>query len=276
MKKLLSIALISSVGFSYTLFMPYGSYVDYSKKISKEKAYDGGVYLSYFKWPFKVELGGEYLDIKYKSSSNINDYIEKDATFVFNNYIGKNYLIKAGIRDMFVKQDSYDNNKVWIAGILYYEYLKYNLGVDYYYSSYNNFNVKQFTPHFGFNFGNYYSDIGSFYLDTKVNFIKISNQIKANSRDDNYVDMDIALSNYKGPWTTTLKGTFGRSSYKVSNGGFVVYNLGDEYKYSFGLDISYRFNKFNTLTIGYKRDKFIQNNIDAFSNSYLLTYSLSF
>ena len=275
MKKLLSIALITTLGFSSAVFMPYGSYIDYSKESAKDKAVDGGIYFSYYSWPFKLELGAEYLDIDYKS--NINDYIEKDVTLIGRHYIGNNFEFKLGIRGMFSSQGSEDNyDEVLMVGLLFYKYLKYNVGLNYYHSMYDGFYVNQFSPHFGINFGNYYSDIGSFYLSLGANFISISNENNANTKDDKYIDADFLLTNYQGPWATTIKASVGKNSYKVANEGFVVYNLGEEYKYSFGLDISYSIDKFNTFTIGYNRSKFTTNGNDAFSNTYLLSYSLSF
>ncbi len=277
MKKLLSIALLISFGISAPItVMPYGSFINYTKNTNKDKGYLGGIYSNYFKWPFKLEMDGEYLKITYKDTTP--DYYEKDLTFVGNYFIGNNYKIKAGIRNMFIHQkgssDSYD--KVLIAGILYYKYLKYNAGIDYYYSTYDNFHINQITPHFGFNFGDYYSDAGSFYLNTSVNFIKISNKTIANTPKDSYVNTNISLSNYKGPWTTTLKASLGKSAYKVEDGGFVVYNLGEEYHYSFGINISYSIDKTSALKIGYTRSRFEENNQKAYSDVYVASYVLSF
>ena len=277
MKKLLFIALLSTLGFSYTLVMPYGAFIDYSDDTIKDIAYDGGVYIDAFKFPFKIELGGDYLKIRYKKNL-VSDYYEKDLTAIGHYYIGNNYEIKAGIRNMYIDQNGNDDkyDKVLIGGILYYKYLKYNLGLDYYYSTYDNFDVKQFTSHFGFNFGNYYSSEGAFYFDMKLNFIKVSDRIKANTKHSNYIDGDISLSNYQGPWTTTIKASYGKNVYKVANGGFVVYNLGEEYKYNVGINISYKLNRVSALTIGYTNTHFKESNKNAYSNSYLISYSISF
>ena len=279
MKKLLSLALLASLGFSYgKVVLPYGSYIDYSKNTIKDKAYDGGIYFSYFQSPFKLEMAGEYLDLKYKKSSYVKDYIEKDFTFVGDYFIGYNYKLKAGIRNMFISQsgnsDNYD--KVFILGVLYYQYLKYNFGVETFYSTYDGFNVTQFTPHFGYNFGNYYSTIGSFYAEAKLNYINISDKQKADSNEDSYLNTDLKLSNFKGSWTTTLKASLGKNAYKIAEGGFVAYNLGEEYKYSVGIDISYAINKTNSFKVGFSRSKFEENNKDAYSNVFVASYSYSF
>ena len=281
MKKLLSIALIASLGFSANLtIMPYGSYIDYTKNSVKDEAFDGGVYASCFKWPFKVELDGEYLKINYRNSTFIPNYYEKDLTFVGHYFIGNHYQIKLGIRNMFIDQkyNSDDYDKVLIGGVSYYKYLKYNVGIDYYYSTYDGFHVSQITPKAGVYFGNYYSYMGSFYLNGDVNFINVSDKKAAGTKNNGYVNGDISLTNYQGPWATTIKGSIGVNTYKVANGGFVVYNLGEEYHYSYGLDVSYRLNKRSSFKIGYDRSKFknTTTNKKAFSNVYVASFTYSF
>ena len=276
MKRLLSIALLASFGFSagFTI-MPYGSYIDYSGSL-KDSAKLGGIYASYFKSPFKIETDGEFTKIKYNSS--ISNYYQRDLTLIGHYYIGYNYEIHAGVHNIFISQinnpDHYQ--KVLFGGVEYYKYLKYNTGVDYYYSDYRGFNVKQITPKVGFNFGNYYSNIGSFYAQVKVNYINISDKNKAASKDDKYLNTDLKLSNYQGPWTTTLKTSLGKNSYKVDDNGFVVYNLGEEYKYSYGIDMNYALSKKNSIKAGFTRSKFEENNKDGYSNTFLLSFATSF
>jgi hypothetical protein len=72
MKKLLLLSSIVALGFaySYSVVMPYGSYIDYSGS-SKDDAKLGGIYYSYYKWPVKIEMDGELLNISYKKSLNL-------------------------------------------------------------------------------------------------------------------------------------------------------------------------------------------------------------
>ena len=292
MKKLLSIALLASLGFSagFTV-MPYGSYINYSNS-TKDYGSLGGIYTSIYKFPFKTEIDGEFLKLKYKNGTSdyyqkdlklkykngTPDYYQKDLTFAEHYYIGNNYEIHGGIHNIFINQANNPNHyqKVFFGGVLYYKYLKYNTGIDYYYSDYRGFNVQQITPKIGFRFGNYYSFEGSFYTQAQVNYIHISDKVKAGASDDNYWNTDLKLVNSKGPWATTLKVSLGDNAYKVANGGFVVYNLGEKYKYSAGLDISYYINKKSSVKVGYTRSKFEENNKNAYSNVYLASYALSF
>jgi hypothetical protein len=274
MKKILLLSGVAAVGFAYSVFsvMPYGSYITYSGSY-KDNAKLGGIYGSYYKWPVKIEMDMEYLRIDYKD--NIPDWKQSDFTLKGNYFYKKNWIFNLGIHNFWVKQysDDYSYNKVVFGGIDYYKYLKYNVGIDYCYSDYSNFNVYQVTSKFGFNFGNYYSKIGSFYLEGKYNYIHISE--KNIAPDDTYNNFDLKLQNFKGSWTTTLKATFGKFAYKVGGGGFVVYTTGNEYKYGFGFGVNYNFNRINNVKFSFERNKFDENG-DAYSNVYLISYSRAF
>jgi len=276
MKKLLSIAALVSLGFSATVVMPYGAYLNYSNKALKDKAVIGGMYLSYFKSPFKLELDPEATKITYKD--NIPDWNQRDLTSVLHYYAGYNWDFKVGVHNIFVDQsgnsDKYD--KVLFGGIKYYRYLKYNMEMDYYYSTYDGFHVSQITPKIGFNFGNYYSEAGSFYAEAKLNYIKISDTNVANK--DNYTDIDLKLQNYQGYWMTELFASLGKNAYKVANDGFVVYNTGGEYKYSAGINLNYYLSKTLSVKVGFSRAKYTldNSNTDVFSNTYVASISKSF
>ncbi len=273
MKKTLLLSVIASLSLAATI-MPYTSYMTYNNS-TKDKAYLAGMYMSDFKLPFKYEIDLEGLKLKYKNKYNIADYNERDLTFVLNYFRGYNYIYKFGIHNIFIDQsgsnDTYD--KVLFTNFLYYKYLKYNVGASYYFGSYDGFNTNQVTLKGGYNFGNYYSKIGSFYTELKANFIKISDKNKAYTNKDNYQNFDIKLQNFNGAWTTTLKYSTGKNAYKVANNGFVVYNLGSEYKSVEGIDINYKFAKTNNIKIGFSHSSF---DTDSSSNSYLLSYAKSF
>ncbi|WP_024789100.1 hypothetical protein [Lebetimonas sp. JH292] len=111
-------------------------------------------------------------------------------------------------------------------------------------------------------------------MEGKYNNIHISKDGIA--PDDTYNNFDLKFQNFKGPWTTTLKTTFGKFAYKVANDGFVVYNTGDEYKYGYGLSVNYNLDKINNIKVSFERDKFEEDNNDAYSNIYVLSYLRAF
>ncbi|MEO1923139.1 MAG: hypothetical protein ABGX25_01320, partial [Nautiliaceae bacterium] len=244
----------------------------------KDKGYVFGVYGNYFFPKHKIEFDAEHTKIKYKEDTNIDDWKQNDFTIIGHFYQGYNLAYKAGIHNIWVKQgDDSKYDKVFILGILYYKYLKYNAGIDLYYSDYEDnggFKIIQVSPKVGFNFGNYYSKIGSFYTEVKYNHIHLN---KDNiTPKDNYSNVDMKLQNFQGPWTTTLNLSFGKSAYKVANDGFVVYTTGDEYKYSAGLSVNYAISKKESIKVGYIKSKYNNGSSNCYSNVYTLSYSRAF
>jgi len=275
MKKLLSIAAISSFALaSGNLLMPYVGGIDYSKNSIKSYGVLGGVYFSKIFKSSKIEFDAEHLFIKYRDKA-IDNYIQDDVSILLN-YTKSNFNLKIGNHSIFINQnnnpDKYDN--VFILGVEFFKYLKYNAGLDYYYSKYDKFNVKQYSPYLGYTFGDYYSEYGSFYAKAQVNFINLSNKNITNKK--NYFNYDLYLSNYIKNWTTTLKASFGKSVYKVTNGGFVVYNLGEEYKDSYGIDVNYQINNISSIKVGYTYSDFKENGNNINSSVYLISYSRAF
>lgn len=285
-------SVIATFGFSATYTaVPYLGYISYSKKSQKDYGIIGGVYGSCYFKHFKIEADAEHTYLSYKSYSkyikytklasdkvfyNNNDYKQSDLTAIFHMYIKNKLAFKIGTHSLFIDQknnnDKYDS--VFIAGIQYYRYLKCNAGVDFYKSSYDGYNVKQYSPYVGFNFGNYYSQNGSFYLKGQVDFIHISD--KAVTGRQNYRNYEISLSNYIKNWTTTIKADFGKNAYRVANGGFSVYNLSEEYKNSFGINVKYGIDKKSALSAGLTYSNFEENGINADSMVYLLSYTRAF
>ncbi len=284
MKKILSIALLASLGFSANLttskpkitIMPYAGYVNYTKSI-KQNAAIGGLYASYFnKYLYKIETDIETTKINYKGITP--KYNQTDLTAKVSHYFYNHYAIRAGVHNIFVSQTGNPNHyqKVVFGGLSYYKYLNYNIGVNYYYSFYKHFNVQQITPKIEFNFGNLDLPEGLFNAQIKINYIYISDKIKAGTQDNTYWNTDLKLSNTQGQWTTTFKASLGKNAYKVTNGGFVVYNLGEEYEHNFGLNFSYQINKNNSVNMGYSKAYFKENNKNAYSSIYTASYILNF
>jgi len=287
--------MLSSIIFSFigaTTITPYISFIDYSKDTSKDNANVYGLYLSNFKTPYKIEIDAEYMTLNYKNSPT---YKQTDLTIILNYFKNNNYIYRAGIHNIFASNPEtitryipgnmmtpsttttttkYNNTYDFVifGGLTYYEYLKFNTKVDFYYSDYQHLNVYQISPSYGFNFGNYYSNIGSFYLQGKINFIKLSNSDAAPK--DNYVNVDVNFQNFKGPWTTTLKLSLGKSAYKVAEDGFVVYNLGDEYKSAYSLSVSKKLKNNDYITGGIEINTFEETKgYEASSTTYLINYT---
>lgn len=275
MKKLVLSLIVGVSLFGFDI-VPYSAYLDYSKSV-KDKGYVVGIYSSHFfktTTPFKLEVDLEHTLISYKD--NTPDWKQNDITLIGNFYKGENLAFKGGIHYINVRQDDVkkEDNYIYIIGASYYKGLKYNVGVDVFYGNYEGFHTYQVSPKAGISFGDYYSEIGSFYLESIFNYMYVSNNEALNS---NYTNIDIKFQNFKGPWTTTLKASLGKNAYKVANGGFVVYNLSNEYRNSFGVDVSYSFEKVNSIKVGYTRSEFLNNDQKkGYANIYTISYYRAF
>lgn len=274
MKKIALTSLIAS----FSLFLEanslstYAGYINYNDSL-KQKGYYSGFYGSYFKSPYKLELDLSHMNINYKDKTP--DYKQIDLTLATTYYIGYNTALKLGIHNMIIDQKDNPNNydNVVFAGVSYYKLYNYNLGLDIYRSDYDGFNVVQISPKYGFNFGDFKSKIGSFYAQAQLNFINISK--KGISSKQNYANLDLKLQNFNGPITTEIFASIGKNAYKVAKGGFAVYNLKEEYKYTYGASIAYNFKDNSNLKATYSKSKFSEANQDAKSNNYMLGFSKS-
>ena len=94
-------------------------------------------------------------------------------------------------------------------------------------------------------------------------------------RKVSYQNIDFKLSNFKNNWTTSFKTSIGKNAFKVDNGGFTIYNLGEEYKYTFGIDVSYRLNKNESIKFAYAYSEFEETG-NASSNVFMVSYSKAF
>jgi hypothetical protein len=296
MKKLLISIAAASMVFA-TEFAPYVSYIDYSKNTSKDYAGIAGIYISQYESPYKVEVDGEYMQLKFKDSPA---YKQSDLTLIVNYFFRNNYKFRVGIHNIFASNPetitTYKTTKSWhtstttsttttrynnsydyvlFGGITYYQYLKFDANMNVYYSSYENLDVYQASPSFGYAFGDYYSTIGSFYAKATLNYINLSNSDAAPK--DNYVNVDLQLKNYKGPWVTALEASVGKTAYKVAKEGFVVYNLGEEYKDGYSLSIGRKLqnNDFINFSVNYSEFEETEG-YSASSTSYLINYTHNF
>jgi len=271
MKKTLLILLgVSSIAMSKTVVsaMPYSAYIDYTSP-TKDKAYVVGLYSSFYNFPNKLEVGLENITIKYKNGTP--DLDQNDLTAIYTRYIAKNYFVKGGLH--YVNSDDKLTNHgiIGILGVNYYKYLKYNLGLDVYYSDYKDYTLKslkvlQLRPYVGFNFGNYNSKLGSFYLETDYNYIK-PKDASLHGFSNSYNSFGLKLTNYKGKFTTSIDGWAGKRVFAVDNGGFTVYNLGEVYKAGTSASVDYAIKPTTHVKLKYSYSKFDETGKKAHSNT---------
>jgi len=283
MKKLVLAGLlgIGSLVMAQTYYsvLPYVATINYSGDTTKNNGYVGGVYLSALESPYKVELDAEHTQIKY--TNNTPTLNQNDFTGIIHYYQGYNLDYKVGMHHISSDDKLTDKANIYLAGILYYQTLKYNAGVDLYYSDYSNLSTSpkiwQISPKAGVNFGNYYSKIGSFYAQAKIDYIHPTSNKDENKLKSNYTSAELSLSNYKGAFTTKFSGWMGKRAFEVDNGGFIVNNLTKTQKAGAKISESYKINKKSNVKIEYSYTKFNGDTSEtAHSNTYLASYNYNF
>ncbi len=265
-------ALSLSLFAGTTTLLPYGAYINYTGTTNRDDAAIGGVYGAYYTAPYKVEMALEHMQISYQDATP--KYKQNSVAAIIHYYLGYDWDFHVGANLLFTKQGSDDDyQKVYTAGVTYYKAYDYNVGADIFYSDYSGFHVWQLSPKAGKSFGEYKSALGSFYAEARVDYMHISDNV---AKKDHYTTFNAKLQNFNGPWTTTLEGNVGKNSYRIDKGGFVVYNLGEEYKYSYGVSVARALGAKSSLKLGFTRAKFDEAGDDAYSNVFIIAYTQSF
>ena len=270
----LSLSATLAMAKSSVTVMPYSAYINYSGS-TKESAAIVGLYASLYNFPNKFELGLENTNIKYNNDSP--DLDQNDFTAIYTRFIAKNYSFKIGIHSIQSDDTLTDNGLIGIVGMSYYKYLKYNFGFDLYYSKYKNYSPKelkvtQISPYAGFNFGDYTSKWGSFYLKAQYNYIKPQSAASFTLKKS-YNSFELTMTQYKGKFTTTIGAWVGKKAFAVANGGFTVYNLGETYKGGAKAAISYSLRKNTKFSLKYNYAKFTEAQKDAHTDTFALSLS---
>ena len=280
MKKLiLSSLLFGSLAMAQTYYdiLPYGGYINYSGTTTKDSGYVSGVYFSAFSSPWKTEMDMEHTQIDY--TDNTPSLKQNDFSMFLNYYEGYDLQYSFGIHYIDSTDDLTDSGQVYKFGILCYKTYAWNRGVDIYYSNYSNLNTSpkllQISPKAGINFGDYYSIIGSFYAEIKMDYIKVLKNQRINDLDSVYKSVDFTLNNYNSKFITSLNMWFGKRAYAVENGGFIVNNIGDEQNEGLKISEEYKIDTYSSIKFAYSYTKFKENG-NSSSRTYLLSYNYNF
>ncbi|MEO1941885.1 MAG: hypothetical protein ABGW77_03230, partial [Campylobacterales bacterium] len=159
------------------------------------------------------------------------------------------------------------------VGVMYYQYGKYNLNLDGYFTNYKDFKVYQLTPKGGYTLW-YKKGVGSLYGEVGLDYIHITDGA---AFKDNYTDLFGKLVCSYQKYTFILKGVVGKNSYRVTDGGFSIYTGASEYKYSYGGSVGVTFGKGLSGQIGVSRSAFEQvKGYTSYSNTISASLSYTF
>jgi hypothetical protein len=240
---------------------PYAVYYDYEKTAAKEATAGGGVYAFYgYGDHHSFEGDVAYTHISYDGPlvTSSFDIEQTDLTFVYNNYSLSDLKLRGGVHGILSDDDQTDESYVLFAGISRYKLYKYDMGLDAYVSSYDDYapdalTVLQLTATGGFNFGDYYTT-GSFYARTRGHYIQLSDDIGYN--DKAFSSIEQSLFFYYKKWTLETFAWAGKQVFGVQKDGFVVYNLGEKHTAAYGGSVAHALGKASSLKLEVSRGNF--------------------
>ena len=289
MKKLALTVLSTSLLFSLSQATPmkfstsiYSAGLNYDKSTIKKDGYVAGIY-GYLGIGLQhsLELGLDYTHINYKN--NLDDLDQTDLTFIYTNYSFPKIKAKMGFHYIDSDDKYSDGAYTVILGLDRYEPYRWNVGVDLFYTKYDDYinlngskglDVYQGTLKAGFYFGNYYT-YGSFYAELLGTFISHSEDAGFGK---SFSSLEGRLSYFKGGLSATVSAWSGERSFFIDRGGFVVFNLKEKYKYgsSFSLGYSFFRNLGVKASVNYQKYEEPYNPDDVGITTYVLNVGYSF
>lgn len=249
----------------------YGGSLDYSDS-AKDTGWFSGIYYQNSSLTDKLELAYERTEISYIDTAT-QELKQNDITAAWTHYLSSNYLFRVGGHYINSNDALTDNGFVVFTGLKYFQGFDFDMGVDGYYSEYTNYTytsstqegltVVQVEPSIGFNFSDYLSPMGSFYLKVFYDYIAPDTK-NTGTLNDTYHSAGFSLKNFNGSWSNEIGGWAGKQVFAVKNGGFSVYNLAEERKFGTYASVHYAFTKSTGLKIQYAYESFDE---EGFSNA---------
>ena len=223
--------------------VPYYGFVDYANGSVKKDGHLAGAY-TYLGYGLKHLFEGEidYSRIDYDDDADFR--LEQwDYSLVYTNFAIPNWKIRLGAHYVNSNDAQTDGSLIAITGAHYYVYGKWDGGLDFYMTQYDNFspdmNAFQLTPHFGINF--WQSEDKALRSDTRLYYINLTDDVGLG--DTEFYSLEEKVSLYAGPWSFGVFFWFGKQTFAVRNDGFTVYNLSEEHTSGYGGEIKFAFTR---------------------------------
>lgn len=254
----------------------YGGALEYSDS-SKDNGWFAGAYFQKSLVEDRLEFAYERTEVDYIDVDTLA-LKQNDFTLIWTHYLSSSYSVRLGGHYIDSNDILSDGAYSLFAGIKYFEGYAFDMGVDGYYSTYDDYlsddqatkglDVIQIVPSIGFTFGQYYSSIGSFYAKLSYDYIRPENEGLAQLRDS-YHSAAISLKNFNGKWTTTVGGWAGKQVFAMRNEGFVMYNLNEEHRGGAELSVHYAFSDRSGLKVQYGYESFKEPDFSKASSTAL-------
>jgi hypothetical protein len=254
---------------------PYVGYVDYHGTASKDHADLAGIYTAFgYGLGHLVEAEADYIQKFYRGYPSLSQW---DFTLAYDNYSIPHLKLRAG--GHYVTSEDRYTDAGWVAfgGAEYYDLNHWTVGVDGYFTQYPKFQthleVVQIVPHFGISF--WHGENFSWNNDVLGYWIR-PNQDLLQQRD--FFSIEDKLSLNWRRWTFSAFGWTGQQVFAVRDNGFALYNLSEEHKTGYGVEVRYFFSEHFALTLRANREEFrdIATTPNASSDMYLAMLNVIF
>lgn len=254
---------------------PYVAYLDYHGTASKDHANLAGIYTAFgYGLEHLVEAEADYIQKFYRGYPSLSQW---DFTLAYDNYSIPHLKLRAGGHYVAGEDRYTDEGWVVFGGAEYYVLNRWAVGVDGYFTQYPKFQthleVVQIVPHFGVTF--WHGENFSWNNDVRGYWIR-PNQDYLQQRDFYSIEDKLSL-NWRR-WTFSAFGWTGQQVFAVRDNGFALYNLGEEHKAGYGLEVRYIFSEHFALTLRANREEFrdIASTPNASSDMYMAMLNVYF
>lgn len=249
----------------------YAVPLHYSNSAVKSDGYATGIYTYIghgLHHSFEIDI--DHSQINYKTGSDLKQW---DYTGVYS-YYRAFWKYRAGIHYI-DSTDDWSNKAITLfAGIEYLPGGKWTMGIDGYFTNYDNqtphLRVTQFSPKIGWYLMK--NRASGIYAQAYGHYIRLGKVTYLGLNQRGYLSYEGSLIYYYNQFSIKGFGWMGKQVFAVRNGGFVVYNLSEEHHGGFGGSVSYNFTNGLNISLKSAVERFKDTGIG--NNATLATYTV--
>jgi len=213
--------------------LPYYAYLNYGSKSIKDSGHTGGVY-AYLVKANLWEIAAETTRLSFRNGDHLQ---QQDFTAAYSCLQIPNWKLRIG--GHYIDNNDALSDGAWVVMLSghYYQTAVWDVGVDSYYSRYDNQtakNILQLTPHLGLQ--KVVTENASVRLDLRGYYINTEQRLLNLPRKDLYSG-EVRLAIISDPLSIAFFGWAGDQAFAVRKDGFVVFNLAERHTGGLGAEI---------------------------------------
>ena len=250
----------------------YAVPIHYSNSALKSDGYAAGVY-AYIGHGLhhSFEAAADHSQINYKTGPDLKQW---DYTGVYT-YYRNAWKYRLGLHYIDSTDDWSNGAMTFFAGTEYFAYTHWNMGIDGYFTNYDNqaphLNVTQVSPQIGWYLMKKRNT--GIYAQVYGHYIRLSKDTDLGLDHRDYLSTEGDLTCYYNQFSIKGFGWTGKQVFAVRNGGFVVYNLAEEHTGGYGGSVSYDFQNGLHLSLASAVEQF--KDIGAGNHASMVTYTMA-